>query len=205
MAKRSKIIGLWSLKGGTGKSTLALSIAGGLAQRGYRVQLFDTDPQRTSAFIAGTGGVGRRDGLSYRVITDIADLDSDMDYIVVDYPPAMEGRDINGSNDVVVIPFNATLHDYHAASSGISTLAAAEKKILVLNNYNRNRIDQHDLWLELMEKNPEMMVIPEIEEFRKAMNRNTTVYNRAGDCEGQRRARAAVDFLIDAILEKLGD
>jgi chromosome partitioning protein len=44
-----KVIAIGNLKGGVGKSTLAVNVACSLASRGLRTVLIDTDPQQTSA------------------------------------------------------------------------------------------------------------------------------------------------------------
>lgn len=43
-----RLVAIANLKGGTGKSTLAVHLAGVLAERGHRVALCDADPQRTA-------------------------------------------------------------------------------------------------------------------------------------------------------------
>lgn len=48
MATAGKVIGIGNLKGGVGKSTLAINLGCALAERGMRVLVIDTDPQQTS-------------------------------------------------------------------------------------------------------------------------------------------------------------
>ena len=52
-------IGIANRKGGIGKSSTALALAAGLKNKGYRVLMIDTDPQRNTSNVykAKTEGV----------------------------------------------------------------------------------------------------------------------------------------------------
>lgn len=54
MAKKAKIIAVYSLKGGVGKTSLAVNLAAESAmQSGYKTLLWDLDPQAAASYILG--------------------------------------------------------------------------------------------------------------------------------------------------------
>lgn len=64
------VIAIANMKGGTGKSTVATHLGAGLAMRGRKVCLIDTDPQGHAATLLG---LPKEDGL-YSMIVDKANL-----------------------------------------------------------------------------------------------------------------------------------
>lgn len=107
----ARVIAVINQKGGTGKTTLAINLAGGLARRG-RTVVVDADPQGSAAQWAGLGAEDGRSALEVRSTTsDIAgavkELRGNADFLVVDCPPTLEG-DVAGaameSADTVLIP-----------------------------------------------------------------------------------------------------
>src|SRR6188508_161702 len=55
-AKRARRIAILNQKGGTGKTTTAVSLAAGLAERGHEVLLVDTDAQGNVGVSLGVAG-----------------------------------------------------------------------------------------------------------------------------------------------------
>lgn len=110
------IIAVTNLKGGTGKSTTTMQLAGTLGLRGFRVLVVDADAKQGSASSwAGnapddrpfpatvTGVVG--DGA--KVYRELKALSADYDFVIVDCPPTRESL-INGSilkaADLALVP-----------------------------------------------------------------------------------------------------
>ena len=94
----AKIIALVNQKGGPGKTTLAMHLAGELARRGERVMVADADPQATATrwasaapedlpFPAAVGGLAATDGRLHRELRKFIDA---FDVIVVDCPPSAD-------------------------------------------------------------------------------------------------------------------
>ncbi len=92
-----RIIAVINQKGGTGKTTLALNLAAGLARRGS-THLVDADPQRSITQWVGMGGgnsglpgVAQLGGNATAVLRKLARSHR---YVVVDCPPTVQGEAI---------------------------------------------------------------------------------------------------------------
>lgn len=88
----ARIIAVVNQKGGAGKSTLAMLLAGALAERGAGVLVADADPQNTALrwATAGTGFPARVEDLSDaegKLHKQLRKRLADFDYIVIDSPP----------------------------------------------------------------------------------------------------------------------
>ena len=93
--RTARIIALVNQKGGPGKTTLAMHLAGELARRGARVMVADADPQATATrwaaaapedlpFPAAVAGLAATDGRIHREFIDV------FDFVVVDCPPSAD-------------------------------------------------------------------------------------------------------------------
>ena len=127
------IIAVANQKGGCGKTTISMNIAGALAREGqYRVLLIDADPQASAM-------QWRRNSedsalpfdlqpFPHPVIhKEISKLGSDYDLVFIDCPPGGGGTAANGdiskeiclsalrAADVVLVPIRPTPLDYHAS------------------------------------------------------------------------------------------
>ncbi len=89
----AKIIAVVNQKGGAGKTTLAMLLAGSLAERGKRVLVADADAQNTAVHWAGMGtgfpaevqDVSGEESKLHKALRKLTDA---FDYIVIDSPPA---------------------------------------------------------------------------------------------------------------------
>ena len=97
MAK-PRVVTVLSQKGGSGKSTLTMQLAGGLARRGRRVAIIDLDPQETAmrwahaasgtvAFPATVVHLGADPAALHQMIKSAG---GQIDVILLDCPPSIE-------------------------------------------------------------------------------------------------------------------
>ena len=93
----NRIIAVINQKGGTGKTTLALNLAAGLARRGS-THLVDADPQRSITQWVGMGGgnsglpgVAQLSGNPTAILAKLARSHR---YVVVDCPPTVQGETV---------------------------------------------------------------------------------------------------------------
>ena len=128
------IVAFLNQKGGVGKTTLALHLAGEWARRGNRVTLIDADPQGSaldwsqqraregSPRLFGVVGLAR-DTLHH----EAPELARDADYVVIDGPPRVSGlmRSALLPADLVLIPVQPSPFDGWASAEMLALLREA--------------------------------------------------------------------------------
>ncbi len=128
------ILALLNQKGGVGKTTLALHIAGAWAAQGHRVLVIDADPQGSALDwsqqrdreglprLFGVLGLPRE--VLHRELPDMA---RDVDHLVIDGPPRVTGiaRSALLAADVVLIPATPSPLDGWASAEMLRLLDEA--------------------------------------------------------------------------------
>lgn len=139
------VITIAQQKGGSGKTTMAVSLAAELLRRGMRVAVLDTDPQGSLGrwFMtrreAGRDDDGRLEfstasawGVSY----ECEKLARSADIVIVDTPPKADSdlRPALRASDLVLVPVSASHVDLWA-TEGVLDLARREGRpcLIVLN------------------------------------------------------------------------
>ncbi len=128
------IVALLNQKGGTGKTTLALHLAGEWARRGHRVTLIDADPQGSALDWSEQrarehlprrfGVVGLARDTLHREAPELA---RNADHVVIDGPPRVAGlmRSALLAADLVLIPVQPSPLDGWASAEMLALVNEA--------------------------------------------------------------------------------
>jgi chromosome partitioning protein len=215
---RAKIWTVANQKGGAGKSTLSMCIAGALAIKQKKVLVVDADPQGTALQWAGAAsedkpfpatviGLAHTKGKLHQMIKPMM---NDYDYIIIDCPPAVEENASQSAllvSDVCLVPMQPTPADMWA-TVGIFELV---NKARVLNPELQayavaNRVSTSSLGkqvIEIMSANEIKLLDTKIgnrSSFQEATIRGSLPH-RMGFAH--KIASAEIDALITEIFEKL--
>lgn len=151
------IITFSSLKGGSGKTTLAVHLAHAIALSKKRVLLVDADPQGSAQGWAAA----REDKAPFTVIgmarntlhRDLPEIVADYDHAVIDTPPRVSAiaRTSILAADLVIIPVQPSSYDVWAATETVELIEEAKgfkpdiKAAFVINRKISNSIIGRDV------------------------------------------------------------
>jgi chromosome partitioning protein len=124
------VISLINQKGGVGKTTTAINVAGCLASQGLTVLLADADPQGSVLQWHATGADSEFSvaGLPQAELRDrIKQHRREFNHVVVDSPPALTRitREIAAASDLVIIPLGPSSLDIFSSRETIQLVADA--------------------------------------------------------------------------------
>lgn len=116
-------------KGGCGKTTLSVNIAGFLASRGFKVSLLDMDRQQSAALWIES----RPDGFpAVRAMKYNKESDTPSDWLVIDSAAGLSGSNLAYSlvkqANKIIVPVVPSLFDLHASRDFLKELLE-EKKV----------------------------------------------------------------------------
>ncbi len=178
-------------KGGSGKSTVATSIASYYATQGKKVVLVDCDPQGSSldwlkARPSGRSSITGIDGSSgsFRAPRSA-------DYVVFDTPAAVHGRELANflrRAQSIIIPVLPSPIDMRAATPFIqkvldnNRIARKEARVALVANRcreNYNIYHQLDAYLRKVRKAPFISVLRETQNYVRAAERGLGIFELA--------------------------
>jgi chromosome partitioning protein len=114
-------------KGGSGKTTLSVNIAGYLANRGDRVAMLDLDRQQSASLWLAT----RPDDLPrIRSLESKKDDGQRNDWLVIDSPAGLHGKNLAHALKLaskIIVPVAPSLFDLQASSDFLRAMAEQKK------------------------------------------------------------------------------
>jgi chromosome partitioning protein len=144
---------LLGMKGGTGKSTVAIHLAVAAMQAGHRVTLLDTDPQATTMTWARTRIAPAPHVLVAPAYEAGRSLPAnDCDLLVIDTAPRAEADTtaLAAQASLIVIPLRCTMPDLAAADAAFRMAKAARRPaVVVLNAINPRGLEVDEVREEL--------------------------------------------------------
>jgi chromosome partitioning protein len=197
---------LMGMKGGTGKSTVAIHLAVAAAQAGRSVTLMDTDPQATvmtwgksrtaiePQIIAGRAhdGAKRTNGANGR------------DLLVIDTPPRTETSITNLAReaDLIVIPLHCTMPDLAASQVTFRMAqAAARPFVIVFNSVNPRALEVNEVRQELKAKG--YTVAPTVLAVRTSFSRALSSGMAVTEFERQGKAAGEINELWNWVAKQI--
>jgi chromosome partitioning protein len=151
----AKVIAVVNQKGGAGKTTLSMNLAGSFANRGHKVLVVDADPQGTATRWAASAddeklfpaSVVGLSAANTKVHREVKKLIEDYDWIIIDCPPAADSPVPQSAlliADLAVVPLIPSPLDMWAAVGirevihNVSGINEGLKARLVFNQYQSN-------------------------------------------------------------------
>lgn len=215
----ARIITIANQKGGAGKTTLTMSIAGALAMRSHKVLVVDADTQGTATQWAGSApeakpfpatviSLAHAKGKLHQMLKPLV---GDYDFIVIDCPPSVEEQASQSAllvSDVCLVPLQPTPADLWA-TVGIFELV---NKALTINPELKafavaNRVPTSNLSRQVLD----VMRDNEIEllgaklgnrtSYQEATIRGTTPHHLGA---AHKVAAAEIDTLLAEVFTKMG-
>jgi len=127
------IISLVNQKGGVGKTTIAVNLAGCLSERGHRVLLVDADPQGS---VLQWHSISDHHPFQVKHSPSAAGLGSrktlakENDHVIIDAPPAMGEitRAVLAVSDLAIVPITPSPLDIWSSKETVSLFPEAKKR-----------------------------------------------------------------------------
>lgn len=200
-------------KGGVGKTTLAVAVAGELSQRGWHIALIDSDLQRSASQWAEPGNLHfpvYEIGLATETVGNWANTVRSIssDCLVIDTAPS--ARELGATiavADLILVPCTASGLDLEATQRTLAIIEAVRDRrtrpirvILVPNRIDRRTLEGQQLYEELhsfgeMVSNP----VANRSAFVRSFTTGESVCDFAAGQPADLDIRALCDLVIDAL------
>ena len=188
------ILGVWNPKGGTGKTTLSLNLAGAFAGAGRRVLLIDLDPQLSAFSIAGGADIG------FEVIDYQPRQRPVADVVIIDHPPGVGLPHPRG----IVMPTTLDPLTWHATQRGRKEADSNGKQtLLVPNRVDTNRTEEREALAVIKEDHGDLRIVKNRSIYPRSLGHKQTVFGKSGFVDkfyGIREARQEMISLRDSIV-----
>ncbi len=190
-----KIISLWGKKGGVGRTTLCLALASAFKAKGYKVIVYDADPQLGAVSVAESGE------LDFQVIPKDGgtELNFKPDIVLVDLPSNGSITSLSSSN-LIIAPVRPSQLDMASLNKAIEENELEVAILPVFNGWMSNR-DEHNKFIEDYSDWP---TVKNRNIFERLTSTGKPLFGSEVDkWAGNKEARAEINALMEEILESL--
>lgn len=182
-----KAISVWNQKGGVGKTTLSLQIAGYFVKvQKKSVLIIDLDPQLSCYEIFELGKLG------FDVITKMPSAKPTQDIIIIDHPP---GTQELPKTKKVLVPFQPSILSYKAAVRSFIFLKKMNKTVVkVLSCVDTRKAEHRAVQAQLQKQN--IFTVCSRSIYERSINQGMTVFHPAiANLYGINQAKNEIGFL----------
>lgn len=184
-----KIVSVWNPKGGSGKSTTTLNLAGAAHNLDLKAMVICDDPQGSATWAASLGK------LPFPVESAIPKERPDVDLVIIDHaaaysevPPAA----------TVVTPLKPCRMDYVAYTDAVRSLQG-KRIVKVVNGADIRRKDEREVSQALQQQGA--YVVRSRAVYVKANNEGTTVFDPMWNSSGgAKEARSEFEAILAGVL-----
>lgn len=214
----AKIVTVFNQKGGCGKTTVSMHIAGTLGLRGNKTLLVDMDEQGTATrwasqapedkpFPASVIGLAPSGGAMHREVRKFV---ADYDYIVVDCPAVHSPSSSSALliSDIALIPVVPSPPDLWAAVAAKALAQQAQVtnetlRIRVLANMVQRRVSLAKQAIEILGDDGDIPLMDSMIGSRSAFRECQAIGATVHGVSGAREAVSEVDTMVDEVLQLL--
>ena len=180
-------IASYNPKGGAGKTTTALNIAGYLASENKKVFLVDKDPQQSATELA------KDKNLPFEVSNQMPTPDSGYTHVVIDHPPGFEDTP---TAEIVLFPVKAVRLDVKAAYKALQKLKESKCIVIpIMSAFDQRVMTERKSWTTL-KKNTLFKGLKTVRNrsvYKHAMDRGMTIFDeRLNSAYAIKEARAEI-------------
>jgi chromosome partitioning protein len=214
-----RIITIANQKGGAGKTTLTMSLAGALTSKGNKVLVVDADPQGTATQWSGSApedkpfpatviGLAHAKGKLHQMLKPLV---SDYHYVLIDCPPSADEQASQSAlliSDVCLVPLQPTPADLWATVGIFELVSKAHtinpelKTFAVANRVSTSNLSKQVI--EVMRENEIKLLNAKLgnrTSFQEATIRGTTPHHMGSS---HKMAANEINTLIDELFTYLG-
>jgi len=215
----AKIVTVFNQKGGAGKTTVSLCLAGALGHRGHKVALVDLDGQGTAALSVGAATESNPFPATVFPLAvhphpdrEIRKFVDDYDFIVIDCPPAIQSAAPSVAllvSDLGLIPVVGSAGNFWAVKEAKNLARRAQVQnatlqVRTIANQTKNRTISKNVFEALGQDEEFPLCASSLGDRAAYPEAEATGMPVVAMSSSAREAKKEVNALVDEVLEIIG-